>query len=699
MRLEMSINKINLQIIRFVSCLCLSLFTLYMPSVAVAADLPVQLINLEARSTPGNKAQLMLEFSGMPPSPTSFAMNDPAKIVFDFANVSSSLKREIMRQRIVLGVMQGYNVVEAGDTTRLILDVNNIVPYSIDTDRNRIIITLENDAGPVGAEVTKYTISGLDFRRGEQGEGRVVIDFTDDMVPIDYQQRNNEIIVEFRGATAPEKLLRRYDVKDFGTNIDRISLENKNNNIILHIFGNGTFEQIGYQLDKQYVVEVRPVSAEALEQLKIQKFQFTGEKISLNFQDIPIRAVLQLIADFTGLNIVISDTVQGNVTLRLEEIPWDQALDFILKSKGLAKRESGDVLLIAPSEELAAREQLELEAVQQVQSLEALQTEYIQVNFAKAADLVTIIKDSNNSLLSSRGQVSEDTRTNTLLVKDIPENIIAIRLLVERLDIPVRQVMIETQIVETSNTLTHALGIRFTGAATPQLGKYTLGVAPNMTLANNFALDPSSKEIADPTDPTNLFFDFVSGALGKVALALGRLPGGTLLDMELQASETEGTSKTIARPKLLTLDQQTASIETGTEIPYVTTSQEGATPTTTFQSAVLRLEVTPQITPNNKISMELDVTNDTPGQVLDGTTSPSINTTTLNTNVLVDNGETIVLGGIFKLVSNKTRNSLPYLHRIPVIGQLFSRNFGDATRTEILIFVTPRILQNIYTED
>lgn len=699
MRVQMSRINFSIKIMRtlkYVFCIILPLYTV---SVVATSDVPVQLINLEARSTPGNKAQLMLEFSGMPPDPTSFAINDPAKIVFDFPNVNSSIKRDMMRQKIVLGVMEGFNIVEAGETTRLILDVNNIVPYTIDTDRNRIIITLENDAGPIGNEITKYTISGLDFRRGEQGEGRVVIDFTDDMVPIDYKQRNNEITVEFRGATAPENLLRRYDVKDFGTNIDRIALTQKNSNIILQVFGNGTFEQIGYQMGKQYIIEVRPVSAEALEQLKIQKFQFTGEKISLNFQDIPIRAVLQLIADFTGLNIVISDTVQGNVTLRLEEIPWDQALDFILKSKGLAKRESGDVLLIAPSEELAAREQLELEAVQQVQSLEALQTEYIQVNFAKASDLVTIIKDSNNSLLSSRGQVSEDTRTNTLLVKDIPENIIAIRLLVERLDIPVRQVMIETQIVETSNTLTHALGIRFTGAATPQLGKYTLGVAPNMTLANNFAQDPTSKEIGDTSDSQNLFFDFISGALGKVALALGRLPGGTLLDMELQASETEGTSKTIARPKLLTLDQQTASIETGTEIPYVTTSQAGATPTTTFASAVLRLEVTPQITPNNKISMELDVTNDTPGPTLDNTDAPSINTTSLNTNVLVDNGETIVLGGIFKLVSNKTRNSLPYLHRIPVIGQLFSRNFGDATRTEILIFVTPRILQNIYTDE
>lgn len=695
----MSNTKIYIRIAYMLRLVCLILLPLYISSACAEVAAPVRLLNLEARSTPGNKAQIMLEFSEMPPAPTSFSMNDPAKIIFDFSNVSSSLKREIMRQKIVLGVMQGYNVVESGDTTRLILDVNNIVPYTIDTDRNRIIITLENDAGPIGAEISQYTISGLDFRRGEQGEGRVIIDFTDEMVPVDYKQRNNEIIVEFRGATAPDNLLRRYDVKDFGTNIDKISLEQKNSNTILHVFGTGTFEQIGYQLDKQYVIEVRPVSAEVLEQLKIQKFQFTGEKISLNFQDIPIRAVLQLIADFTGLNIVISDTVQGNVTLRLEEIPWDQALDFILKSKGLAKRQSGEVLLIAPSEELAAREQLELEAVQQVQSLETLQTEYIQVNFAKAADLVTIIKDSNNSLLSSRGQVSEDTRTNTLLVKDIPANIIAIRLLVERLDIPVRQVMIETQIVETSNTLTHALGIRFTGAATPQLGKYTLGVAPNMELANQFAQDPTSKEIADTTDSQNLFFDFVSGALGKVALALGRLPGGTLLDMELQASETEGTSKTIARPKLLTLDQQSASIETGTEIPYVTTSQAGATPTTTFQSAVLRLEVTPQITPNNKISMELDVTNDTPGTVLEGTTSPSINTTTLNTNVLVDNGETIVLGGIFKLVSNKTRNSLPYLHRIPVIGQLFSRNFGDATRTEILIFVTPRILQNMYTEE
>ena len=656
----------------------------------------VSLNNIETRTAPGHKAQILLEFSGKPPIVNGFAMDSPSKIIFDLDNVDNDLTLKLLKQKVSLGVMTGYNVVSAGDTTRLIVDVLNVVPYHIESELNRIVITLDNDSKAKADAVVNdnYTIDKIDFRRGELGEGKVIIDFADDLVPVDFNENSQEIIVEFRGASISDKLLRKYDVRDFGTNINKISLERKGENVLMRIHTEGTFDRVAYQMGSQYIVEVRPLSATEFSALKSQKFQFTGEKISLNFQDIPIRAVLQLIADFTNINVVISDTVQGNVTLRLENIPWDQSLDFILKSKGLAKRESGDVMLIAPSEELAAREQLELEALQQVQSLEELQTEYIQVNFAQSSALVSIINDGTNNLLSARGQISEDSRTNTLLVKDIPINILNIRELIEKLDVPVRQVIIETQIVETANTLSDALGIKLTGAATPNLGKYRLGMAPTMDQAIAFAQSPDSKTASSD----NLFFDFAGvGALAQMGLSLAKLPGGTLLDLELSGSETEGLSKILARPKLMTLDQQAASIETGEEIPYTTVSETGATPTTTFKKAVLKLDVTPHITPNDKISLDLRVNNDTPGAVYNG--EVAINTTALNTSVLVDNGQTIVLGGIYKLSTNNSKNYIPYLHKIPLIGLLFGNSSKNTTRTEILIFVTPRIVQNLLSAD
>ncbi len=460
----------------------------------------------------------------------------------------------------------------------------------------------------------------------------------------------------------------------------------------MRIAATGDYEKIAYQLDKQYIVQVRPTTASGLQEMIAQKFKFTGERISLNFQDIPIRAVLQLIADFANLNMVVSDSVQGNVTLRLDNIPWDEALAFILQSKGLAQKTSGAVILVGLSEEMNAREQAVLEAQQQIQSLSPLVSEFIQVNYAKAADMVTMIKATGNSLLSSRGQISVDTRTNTLLVKDTAENILSIRDLIEHLDVPVRQVMIEAQIVQTTDSLTDAFGLQMTGAATANLGKYTLGIGPNMTLAQQFAQNPTSKTATSD----NLFFDFSDAAArGILGLSLAKLPGGILLDLELQASELENKTKTIARPKLVTQDQQTASIETGQEIPYTTTAQAGSTPTTTFKKAVLKLEVTPQITPNNKISMNLTLNNDAPTTTtFDG--QVGINTTSMTTNILVDDGETVVLGGIFKTNTGATEQWIPYLSKIPILGGLFRAENKTFSRDEILIFITPRVLKSVF---
>lgn len=652
---------------------------------SVMANDTLELLDVKTRSAPGNKAQILLEFSGPPPAVSGFAMNDPGRMIFDLSGTKMMLDRAMASQKVSLGMMTAVNFVESGTTTRLIVDVISVVPYQIDTDRNKLIITLDNDVKSQVTPVTdgNYTISSIDFRRGDAGEGRVIIDMSNDTVPVDFKEDREELIVEFKGATIPDSLLRRFNVKDFATNIQQITVSRENENVFVHIGTQGNFEKIAYQLENQFIVEVRPFSADA--QLKSQKMKFTGEKISLNFQDIQVRAVLQLIADFTGLNMIISDSVQGSLTLRLDNIPWDQALDFILTSKGLAKRESGNVILIAPAEEIAAREQVELEAQQQVQAVEPLESEYIQVNYAKAADMARMIKSTDTNLLSSRGQISVDERTNNLLIKDTASNLASIKDLVEHLDIPVRQVMIEAQIVETTDNLRDALGIRFGGAATAQLGKYSLGVAPTMANATEFAADPASKN----TTGNPLFFDFIAPNVNSViGLALARLPGGTLLNLELDAAESEEKSKTIARPKLMTLDQLQASIETGQDIPYSTVAETGATPTTTFKKAVLKLDVTPQITPNDKISLQLTLNQDSP---IGTGAEPAINTTSITTNVLVDNGETIVLGGIFKLVDAIGVRSVPYLSEIPVLGRFFKADNHTVDRTEILIFVTPRI--------
>ncbi len=672
---------------------CVVIASLFWSAIAFGLQ-DLDLLSVQTRSAPGNKAQILLEFSGLPSDPTGFALSSPAQMIFDFPGVKSKLSKESATQNVSAGVMKEVRFVASGDVTRMIVDVINLVPYTVEIDVNRLIITLDNDvrAETVAPTNGVHTISSLDFRRGDLGEGRVVVEYSGDKVPVDFKDNGNDLIVEFVGATISDSLLRQYDVKDFATNIDQITVARKNNNVILTVATHGDYENVAYQLDDEFIIEVRPLSAEAALAIKAQKFKFSGEKISLNFQDIEVRAVLQLIADFTGINMVISDTVNGGVTLRLDNVPWDQALDFILSSKGLAKRETGNVMLIAPSEEINAREQLSLEAKQQEQTLAPLQSEYIRINYAKASDMVGILKATDNSLLSTRGQISVDDRTNTLLIKDTAENIVKMRDLIEHLDIPVRQVIIETQIVQTTDELNDALGIRMGGAATPQLGKYTLGIAPNMVDAETFAQDKSSKNVTD----NNLFFDFIAtGVKSTVGLALARLPGGTLLDLELSASESENRSKTVARPKLMTLDQQQASIETGQEIAFSTTSQDGATPTTTFKKAVLKLDVTPQITPNDKVTLALTINNDSLGPEVNG--DASINTTTMTTNVLVDDGETIVLGGIFKLNQSKAIKAVPYLSEIPVLGRLFSATSDTLNRTEILIFVTPRIIKSLFS--
>lgn len=702
------------------------LFLLIASFNCLASD---ELLSLKTIGIEGNKSKIILNFSNNVPDPKYFSVEHPAKLVFDFPKVISKLSDEDSEQNIEIGAIRGLDIVESNDKMRLVVSVHHITPFYIKKSDKQIIIIIDDDSANIGkhAKIAKnnanpnsndtHDITAIDFRRGDEGEGRLVLDITGNKVPVDVTEDNGDMLVQFKGAHIVNSLIRNYEVRDFGTPIKSVKVSKKDKSVFFRVKAEGPFEKVAYQVGHQFVIEAKPLTEEE-HKLSKQKFKFNGDRISLNFQEIEIRAVLRLMADFTGLNLVASDSVSGTVTLRLEDVPWDQALDFILRSKGLSKFESAGVILVAPNEELIAREQLELEVAHQSEELVKLHSEFIQINYAKAEDMVALLKGEENSILSARGQVSVDARTNTLLLVDTVQKLSEVKEIIKRLDVPVKQVLIESQIVQTVDDLDEQFGMKFAMAATPQIGKYRFGIGQNNTTARSFANNPSSKTTSGVTSPTStttttgnttttgtntsagLLNASLSNAaaLGRIGLAIAKLPGGTLLDLELQASEQEKKSKVLARPKLMTLDKQKASIETGQEIPFSTAAADGggtatAVSTTTFKKAVLKLEVTPQITPDNKISMELGISQDSVGEEVNG--QVAINTTEMSTNVQVKDGETIVLGGIFQRVLTRTKDYIPILGRIPVVGNLFKKEVGKNSKNEILIFVTPKIINNI----
>ncbi len=506
------------------------------------------------------------------------------------------------------------------------------------------------------------------------------------------------------------RFLKQYDVSDFGTPIKGFSLVRSGLDVVLWMHAEGEYEKIAYQIDNQFVIEVRHVSKEQRAQ-QAKEGRYTGERISLDFQSIDLRAVLQILADFAGFNLIVSDGVKGNVTLRLQNVPWDQALDIILKTKGLDKRVQGNITRIAPASEIASEETQELEALKHVQDLAPLRSEWIAIKYADASDIASILKEKGNSLLSTRGNVTVDKRTNTLLVQDIETKLAEVHAMLQILDVPVRQVEISTQIVTANDSCEEALGMRFGGALAFNFGHRILGVGNHVeasrAIANNGFPPPPAPiipsglmggpESAGPTVNTTeaLFSDLgnitSAGKIASVGLSLARLPNGTLLDLELQALELESKTKTIARPKVLTEDKNKAVVEQGTDIPYQESTSSGAT-SITYKKASLRLEVTPHITPDNKVQLDLIITNDSP---VSKTLNSAINTNRLETKVLVDDGETVVLGGVLSVLTSRTGFKVPFFGDIPIIGAIFrNRNLADS-RQELLIFITPRIVKAI----
>ena len=670
------------------------------------------LVDLDYSVMTGNKVQVVFTFDEAAIEPRSFTIDQPARIALDFAGTTNQLKQRNLQ--VGIGAMQSIITASTNDRTRVVLNLTRKTAFSTAINGNQMTLTLAGSAQPklqtaatqpatISASFTNSVtgvakgITNIDFKRGGNGAGRIIIGLTNAAISTDIWRENNMVYVEFIGSKLPNELQRRMEVGDFATPISHIDTIQDGANIRMTISADGDFEHLAYQTDLVYTVEVAPISKEAEEKKKKAKFGFTGERLSLNFQDIEVRSVLQLLADFTGLNLVVSDSVEGNLTLRLNNVPWDQAMDIILKTKGLAQRRSGNVILIAPTDEIAAREKLELESRKQVEDLEPLRTEFIKVNYAKAEELADLLKQEQNSILSSRGSVSVDVRTNTLLVKDTNASLLSVRQLLLELDIPVRQVLIESRVVIANDDFSKELGARFgvtSTDATPTAGynattSGTLGGVADADNGGLFTLGAGGLN-------TNLP---VQNPAGTFALALSKLPLGTLLELELSAAQIEGRGEVVSSPRVITADSHTAKIEQGVEIPYFSLSDDGQ-PTLNFRKAVLSLEVTPQITPDDRVIMDLDVHKDSQGELVTfggaaGISAPSIDTRQVQSQLLVDNGQTVVLGGIYETEQSKQTTRVPFFSEIPILGALFRTNRVVDERSELLIFVTPKILQGV----
>jgi type IV pilus assembly protein PilQ len=676
---------------------------------------------IDVTPLPGQQLQLTMKMSGPASEPLSFTIDNPARISFDLPNTVLALPSR--RIDVRSAGLDTILAAEAAGRTRLVLNLDRLVPYQTSVSGNNIVVTLgaaaAEAAGASAAVATSAparstsvarpsgprAIRSIDFRRGNDGTGRVVVRLTDPRTPISLRQLGNQVIVDFAGAEVPSNLSRRFDATDFATPVQSFDVVRVGEGARIAINATGEFEQLAYQSDDQYVVEVQPLRRAA--QQADAKREYTGERLTLNFQDIETRAVLQLLADASGQNIVVSDSVQGSVTLRLQNVPWDQALDIVLRTKGLDKRRDGNVIIVAPADELSAREKADLAAKKDIQELAPLRSEYLQVNYAKAADLAELIKSQGGSLLSGRGSIAVDERTNTLLMQDTADRLTDIRRLVGTLDIPVRQVLIEARIVIVNDDFSRELGVRagFTGirengvdgistVSGTAAGTDTILAGSLDSLQNNGTPFPTTIPTGPGGAPQRYNINLpVANPAGSLATMI--LGSDYIVDLELSAAQAEGRGEIVSSPRVITSNQREASIEQGVEIPYQEAASSGAT-TIQFKKAVLSLKVTPQITPDNRVILDLNVKKDSVGQVVvssGGVNVPSIDTREVTTQVLVNDGQTVVLGGIFETEKRDTERKVPYIGDVPVIGRLFKTTLNSNNKDELLIFVTPKILR------
>src|SRR3990167_4598082 len=660
------------------SHLGISLLALLLSPALLAADLQA----LDVAALPCDRVELKLTFDEPVPAPRGYTIEQPARIALDLPGVSSKLG--VKNKELGVGNARSVTVVEAKDRTRLVINLSSLAQYHTRAEGNNLFVVVgEGSKAPAGSTVAPVAaektfspqakeVTNIDFQRGEQGEGNVVITLSDASVSPDINDQGGKIRLDFAKAHLPESLRVKLDVKDFATPVQFVSSTATADKVSIIIDTVGVYDYLAYQTDNKLTLSVKPLTQAEAEKRKSESFAYGGEKLSLNFQDIDVRSVLQLIADFTDLNLVASDTVQGNITLRLQNVPWDQALDLVLKTKGLDKRKVGNVLLVAPADEIAARERQELESQKQIAELAPLRRELIQVNYAKASDMAKLFQSvtSAEGSADERGSITVDDRTNSIIAYQTQDRLDELRRIVAQLDIPVRQVMVEARIVEANVDYDKALGVEWRGVS---LGD------------NNFVVGGTNSLIKG-TDPLEIqagnFVD-LGAACASSGLNLGFITDNTLLDLELSAMEKTGNGEVISQPKVVTSDKETAKILKGSEIPYQEASSSGAT-STSFKQAALSLEVTPQITPDNRIIMEVKVTKDAPdfSNALNGV--PPINKNEVNAKILVGDGETIVLGGVFSNTQSKSVEKVPFLGDLPYLGRIFRRDLVQDSKSELL---------------
>ncbi|MDH3373025.1 MAG: type IV pilus secretin PilQ [Gammaproteobacteria bacterium] len=685
-----------------------------------------RLQDIQVQSLPGQRVELKLIMSGTAPEPLAFTIDDPARIALDLPNTTLGLTSR--RRDVNIGPLDTVLTAEANGRTRVVLNLDSMVAYETRASGNTVTITLgtgdDYSAGTTqfasnvpsqpsyaSAGSSARSITSVDFRRTRDGGGRVIVNLSDPSTPVDIRQEGGRVVAIFKDTGLPAELMRRLDVMDFATPVTTVDTLRTNLDTRIVISADGKYEQLAYQSDNEFTIEVNPVAAETEEgsNLFSETKEYEGQRLTLNFQDIETRAVLQLLAETSGRNIVVSDTVQGNVTLRLRNVPWDQALDIVMTTKGLDMRQNGNVIIVAPAEEIAARETADLEAKQAISELEPLYSEFLQVNYAKATDLSNLISGGGgaaNSLLSDRGSIAVDDRTNTLLVQDTAERLQNIRRLVTTLDIPIKQVLIESRIVVVNDDFSRDLGIRLGVTAYDENSTDGVTVISGSGTGTDTMVNSVLDNLADPANGTIFPIELpqlgnrynvnvpIADAAGRFALAV--LESEYLVDLELTALEAEGRGEIVSTPRVITANQKEARIEQGVEIPYQQSASSGAT-TIQFKKAVLSLTVTPQITPDNNIIMDLMVHKDNVGDIIStgglGGTVPSIDTRAIETQVLVSDGQTIVLGGIYETERRETINKVPFLGDIPFLGAMFRSKTRVDNKAELLIFVTPRILE------
>ena len=645
--------------------------------------------------------------------PASFSVANPARVALDMPATVNGLGKNMVEFN--QGDVRSVNVVQSGGRSRVVLNLKRPLTHTVSVEGKRVLIALggaadtstfrpapgadattmaqasPSGAAPVTAGPSAFTgsrtLRGIDFRRGAENEGRVVVDLSDPNTNVDIRQQGNSVIVDFQNTTLPDTLKRRLDVSDFATPVAQVTASQQGNNARLVVEPRGVWEHNAYQSDTRFVLEVRPVREDPTRLFQGTRQGYQGERLSLNFQNVDVRSLLQVIADFTNLNIITSDSVGGTITLRLKDVPWDQALDIILQSKGLDMRKNGNVILVAPRDEIATKEKLELEARNQISELEPLRSEAFVVNYQKAEEVRKLLSDDKQRLLSKRGSVVVDPRTNQIFVQDTTARLEDVRKLLQRIDIPVPQVLIEARIVEADDKFSRNLGVRFGyGRVTNEVAVGGQNVLPTLPGAGG----TSGGVSVINSNYVNLPAAGIAGFNpGSFNLTLFNSALTRLINLELNALEADGRGKIISSPRVVTADKVKAIIEQGTEIPYQQSTSSGAT-SVAFRKAVLKLEVTPQITPEGAIFLDVKVNKDSRGQ--ETTAGPAIDTKNVETQVLVENGGTVVLGGIYEQQDRTTITKIPFFGDLPVVGNLFKNTAQVSDRTELIIFITPRVI-------